>query len=311
MIKQIKANLYRLRVHLPANPLKYINCYLIKGPERFLLIDTGMNRKECLEEINGDLRGLRVDLNNTDFFITHFHEDHIGLVSKLATGNSRIYFNRIETGSVRGQDFWKVIRAASLAAGFPEEEINRFFEEHLIPHYGPEVVFSLCCDGDNISVGDYTLTCIATPGHSRGHMCLYDANKKELFSGDHLLRDITPNISALDISNDENPLRHYFESLDRIYALDVDMVLPGHGRLFNDYRQRIREIKRHHQMRLDEVVSISKDEPSLTPYEIASRMTWDINGKWPDFSVSQKWFATGEALSHLIFLRNRGIIDNC
>ncbi|MBW1706220.1 MAG: MBL fold metallo-hydrolase [Deltaproteobacteria bacterium] len=311
MIDQVETNLYKLELPLPENPLRSINCYLIKGPERFLLIDTGMNREECLKEIDGDLKRLSVDLNNTDFFITHLHADHIGLISKLAAGNSRIYFNRIEAGRVKGEDFWKVVQPASLANGFPEHEIKHFLEEHPSRRYGPQadIVFSLCSDGGNITVGDYSLSCTETPGHSPGHMCLYDANKKILFSGDHLLGDITPNISALGILNDEDPLRDYFKSLERIYALDVDMVLPGHGGLFNDHRQRVREIKKHHQMRLDEVVSILKDRRSLTPYETASRMTWDINGKWPDFPVTQKWFATGEALSHLIFLRNKGVVN--
>lgn len=101
----------------------------------------------------------------------------------------------------------------------------------------------------------------------------------------------------------------YFRSLDRIYPLDIDVVLPGHGGLFNDHRQRIREIKGHHKIRLDEIISILDDQRSLTSYETASRMTWDINGKWPDFPVAQKWFATSEALAHLIFLRDTGIVN--
>ena len=311
MIDQIETNLYKLELPLPENPLRSINCYLIKGHERFLLIDTGMNRKECLEEIHGDLSKLSVDLNNTDFFITHLHADHIGLVSKLATGNSRIYFNKIEAGHVKRQGFWKLAYPASLANGFPENEMNRFLEGHPSRRYGPraDIVFFLRSDGDDIKIGDYSLTCIETPGHSPGHMCLYDANKKILFSGDHLLGDITPNISALGILNDENPLMDYFRSLGRIYPLDINVVLPGHGGMFNDHRKRIKEIKRRHQIRLDEVASIFKDYRSLTAYETASRMPWDINGKWPDFPVAQKWFATGEALAHLIFMRNRGMVN--
>jgi len=311
MIDQIETNLYKIELPLPENPLRSVNCYLIKGAERFLLIDTGMNRKECLEEIDTDLKRLSVDLNTTDIFITHLHTDHIGLTSKLATGNSKIYFNKAEAGHVKTQDFWKHAYAASLANGFPEGKVKVFLEEHPSHHYGPrkDIVFSLCSGGDEIKISDYSLTCIETPGHSPGHLCLYDANKKILFSGDHLLGDITPNISALGISNNKNPLMDYFRSLDKIYALDIDMVLPGHGNLFNDHQQRIREIKRHHQIRLDEVVSMLKDRRPLTPYEAASRMAWDINGKWPDYPVAQKWFATSEALAHLIFLRNKGIVN--
>lgn len=311
MIDQIETNLYRLEIPLPENPLRSINCYLIKGHKRFLLIDTGMNRKECLEEMCRDLNRLRVDLNHTDFFITHLHADHIGLVSTLATGNSRIYFNSVEAGHVKRLGFWKLVRPASLENGFPEDEISRFLEEHPSHRYGPraDIVFSLRSDGDEIKIGDYLLTCVETPGHSPGHMCLFDASKKILFSGDHLLGDITPNISALVILNNEDPLGNYFKSLDRIYPLDIDVVLPGHGNLFNNHRQRIKEIKRHHQIRLDEIISILENSRPFTAYETASRMTWDIHGKWANFPVAQKWFATGEALSHLIFLKNKGMVN--
>ena len=50
MVQKIESNLYKLEIPLPANPLKSVNCYLIKGPDRNLLVDTGMNRDECLEE---------------------------------------------------------------------------------------------------------------------------------------------------------------------------------------------------------------------------------------------------------------------
>ena len=124
MIEQIEDNLYKLEIPLPEIHLRAINCYLIKGHKRFLLIDTGMNRKECLDEIRGDLNQLSVDLNHTDFFITHLHSDHIGLVSKLTTDNSRIYFNKIEAKHVKKMDFWKNIRPDSLSNGFPENEIS-------------------------------------------------------------------------------------------------------------------------------------------------------------------------------------------
>ncbi|RLB31709.1 MAG: hypothetical protein DRH11_12905 [Deltaproteobacteria bacterium] len=93
LIDQVHTNLFKLELPLPENPLRSVNCYLVKGTGRFLLIDTGMNRKECLEEVHGDLRKLRVDVEKTDFFITHLHADHIGLVSKLAGDSGKLRYN--------------------------------------------------------------------------------------------------------------------------------------------------------------------------------------------------------------------------
>jgi len=94
MSQEILPNLYRIEVPLPGNPLKALNSYVIKTQERGLIIDTGMNREECMEAMNFALKELDVDLGKTDFFITHMHADHLGLVPALATDTSTIYLNQ-------------------------------------------------------------------------------------------------------------------------------------------------------------------------------------------------------------------------
>src|SRR5512137_1111777 len=93
MIDEVWPQIFRTEIPLPANPLRAINSYLIKGKDRFLMIDTGMNRPECLEAMNASLKELRADLEKTDFFVTHLHADHLGLISELARPSSRVYFN--------------------------------------------------------------------------------------------------------------------------------------------------------------------------------------------------------------------------
>ena len=96
MVEQILPDLYRIEIPLPKSPLKSLNSYLIKGQGRFLIIDTGMNREECMHPMLLSLEKLDVDLKNTDFFITHMHVDHLGLVGNMATKESKIYFNEVE-----------------------------------------------------------------------------------------------------------------------------------------------------------------------------------------------------------------------
>jgi glyoxylase-like metal-dependent hydrolase (beta-lactamase superfamily II) len=81
----ILPNLYKMEIPLPKNPLKALNAYAIKGPERNLIIDTGWNQQECMDAMQANVRELDIDLKKTDFFITHFHTDHLGLVSNLVT----------------------------------------------------------------------------------------------------------------------------------------------------------------------------------------------------------------------------------
>ena len=309
MIEEILPDLFRIKIPLPKNPLKYLNSYVIKGSERNMIIDTGLNRKECLEAMLDGLRELKVDLKKTDLFITHLHADHFGLVSKLVTNGSKTYFNRPDTEIIEAWGGWEPMIEYAGLMGFPRNELRNALESH--PGYRfrsdwvPEL--SILGDDDTVEVGGYLFKCVETPGHTRGHTCLYEASEKIFVAGDHILNDITPNIQCW--SDQENPLKDYLASLDKVHGLDVDLVLPGHRRLFRNYRERIGELKRHHSQRVEEVLKILKRGPK-NGFQVASEMTWDISyDSWDQFPLAQKWFATGEAISHLRYLEEKGSVS--
>jgi glyoxylase-like metal-dependent hydrolase (beta-lactamase superfamily II) len=161
-------------------------------------------------------------------------------------------------------------------------------------------------DGDEIVAADYCFQCVSTPGHSLGHTCLYEPDKKILVAGDHILIDITPNIQCW--TDEQNPLQDYLASLDKVNDMEIDLVLPGHRRIITDHRKRIAELKEHHKTRLEEVLSILADHPQ-TAFEVASQMTWELDAdSWDDFPRAQKWFATGEAIAHLRYLQRKDLI---
>ena len=304
MPEEIFPGLYRLKIPLPESPLKFLNSYIIKGPDKNLLIDTGLNRKECLEAMQDGLAKLNVDLKRTDIFITHLHADHFGLVSKLADKSRQVYFSRPEKELIESFEGFDAMIVYAEHNGFPKDQLQAAMDKHPGNKYGskwmPEL--SLLDDRDEIQCGDYHFQCVTTPGHTMGHTCLYEADKKFLIAGDHILGDITPNIQCW--KDTQNPLKHYLISLDKVSALEVDLVLPGHRRLIKDHQARIRELKEHHRNRLNEVLNILKAGP-LNAFQVASKMTWDLKCEsWDQFPVAQKWFATGEAISHLKYLGN-------
>jgi glyoxylase-like metal-dependent hydrolase (beta-lactamase superfamily II) len=306
MSQEITPGLFRLEIPLPESPLKYLNAYLIKGPQRNLLIDTGLNRSECLEAMLTGLRQLAVALERTDIFITHLHADHFGLVLKLATPDSRILFSRPEREIIENWEGFEPMIAYAARNGFPEAELRHALAKHPANRFGSDWVpdMSLLDDGDVVECGDYRFQCVTTPGHTMGHTCLYEASRQLLVAGDHILDDITPNIQCW--SDEQNPLRHYLASLDKTDRLAVRLALPGHRRLIHDHRARIAQLKAHHFHRLDEIRRVLRDG-GLSAYQTASRMQWDIEcDSWEQFPVTQKWFATGEALAHLRFLEEAG-----
>lgn len=306
MCKEILPNLFRIKIPLPESPLKYLNSYVIRDSDKSLIIDTGLNRKECLEAMMTGLRKIGVDLEKSDIFITHLHADHFGLVTKLATDTSNIYFSRPEKELMESwEGFEAMIRYAG-NNGFPENELRSALDKHPGAKYGSDWIpeMKVLDDGDEIHTGDYRFTCVATPGHTMGHICLYEPSKKILVSGDHILIDITPNIQCW--SDTQNPLKHYLASLDKVTHLQVDLTLPGHRRLIENHNIRIAELKQHHSRRLNEVLTILAGVP-MNAFQVASRMTWDIKAEsWDQFPVAQRWFATGEAISHLRYLEQDG-----
>jgi glyoxylase-like metal-dependent hydrolase (beta-lactamase superfamily II) len=304
MSDEVFPDVHRIEIPLPRNPLKAINSYVVRGGDRFLVVDTGMNRPECLDVMRQSLKGLCVDLGRTDIFITHGHSDHIGLVAALETAGSHVFVNPIEATHVLDPDLWNGLAAAAHTHGFPEPETaidthpGRMYLFTGRPH------FTRLQEGDTIAIGKYTFRCVATPGHTPGHLCLYEADAKILFSGDHILDTITPNISGWGCDGD--PLGEYLESLDKIAAYDIRLILPGHRNVIWDHHRRIAELKEHHRHRIGEVMGILESE-GQTAYQTASQMTWDIDcSRWEDFPVPQKWFATGEALAHLLYLERAG-----
>lgn len=309
MIEEVLADFFRVEIPLPGSPLKYLNSYLIRSPERNLIIDTGLNRKECLQAMEGALAELKMDLARTDFFITHLHADHFGLVGKIVAKESRTYFNRPDTEIIESWDGWGEMVAYAGLNGFPQEELDAALKSH--PGYKfssawvPEL--SILKEGDEIVVGNYRFRCVETPGHTAGHICLYEEKTKVLVAGDHLLIDITPNIQCW--SDEENPLDNYIRSLEKVYNLDVALVLPGHRRTFTNYRQRIEELKEHHKNRTAEVLFLLAEGPK-SAFEVASRMTWDLAcDSWQQFPLAQKWFATGEAIAHLRYVEELGLVS--
>jgi len=308
MIEEIQPSLFRVEVPLPNSPLKFLNSYVVRSSARNLIIDTGLNRKECLDAMQEGLKQLDIDLAKTDFFITHLHADHFGLLSKLVTDTSQVFFNRPETELIEASGWWERMVAYAAKNGFPENELRAAIRSHPGREFGSEWVpeISILKDGDEIIAGSYRFKCVSTPGHSLGHTCLYEPDKKILVAGDHILIDITPNIQCW--SDDHNPLQNYLASLDKVNDMEIDLVLPGHRRLIRDHKTRIAELKDHHERRLREVLSLLGDDPR-TAYQVASRMTWDLDcASWEEFPKAQKWFATGEAIAHLRYLERKGAI---
>lgn len=312
MVRLVLPNIYKIEIPLPNNPLKAINCFVVKGEKRNLVIDTGMNRTECYEAIMAGFEQIDVNLAETDFFVTHYHIDHCGLVSSLLKPECKVYTSKSDgeiinrTSGPAHEETLILLQNYAAAHGFPPLLLNEAIYNHPGHLYKPEhqIEITPVKEGDIIKAGGYNFQCLFTPGHTNGHVCLYEKERKILFSGDHVLGHITPNVSQF--SDDDNVLTKYLSSLDKVAGLEVDIVLPAHHGGFTNCQERIRQLKEHHFVRIEEVFNIVRGNTLINAYEAAARMTWEMKGKWVDFKVQQKWFACGEAIAHLEYLHGQG-----
>lgn len=300
MIKKVYENIYMFELALPNNPLKAINIYVIKDGHRGLVIDTGFNMKECREGLLNAFEEMKLDISNLDLFITHHHADHSGLADMFQEAGSKVYAGEIDgrlVNDLTDSKYWTKFEEQKIVLDLVRD--NVVFEEHPAYEYCTKDIidFDYVSEGRGIQVGEYFFEVIDIPGHTPGHVGLYERKHKLFFGGDHILDKITPNIAFWGF--EENILGTYLNSLAKIYEYEIDYLFPSHRNVIRDHHRRINELMGHHKERLNEIVKILEGR-EFTARDVAAQMSWRIRAKsWEDFPIPQKWFAAGEAMSHL------------
>jgi glyoxylase-like metal-dependent hydrolase (beta-lactamase superfamily II) len=163
--------------------------------------------------------------------------------------------------------------------------------------------FLLLDDGDTLRAGGRAWQVHVTPGHSVGHVSLYDPETRVLISGDHLLACITPNpVLEPDADSPDGRRRslvEYLASLERFIRIDPLLVLPGHGPRFQDVPTLTESMRHHHDSRADEILEIIVRLGDVTPYELSGELFPHIK----DFSIM---LGVSEVVGHLDLLEDDG-----
>jgi len=309
---EIVSGIHQIKVPFPKDLSGYTNVYVLEGDEGNILIDAGWDAPESLWALREGLKADRLKLQDIKkIVITHIHPDHYGLASKVKQlSGARVAMHRIEAEFInpRYKDFEvllketeKVLRRNGVPqAELPELKDASLWMNHFVTPDLPEVLLD---DGDNISNGSFEIRVIETPGHSPAHICLYEARRKVLFSGDHILYDITPHIGFNPQSGD-NPLGDYISSLKKLERLEVNFVLPGHGPVFNSLRLKVADILYHHEQRKRHIIR-AMNEGLKTAYQIAEDIPWMPKQGGTAFHDLAPWdrrLAVMETIAHLKLL---------
>jgi hydroxyacylglutathione hydrolase len=283
------------------------NCVYVILSDPVTLIDSGVATERGSDALVRGLAAHGLSLAQLGrVILTHKHIDHIGNAWRVQRASgAEILIHESEQPSISDVDpdsqrFSELVRQRLGEWSVPDEVRPRPAAAAGITWDIEPAVPTGLADGQRIELeqGSGILEVIHTPGHTYGSICLKYG--RTLFSGDHVLPEISPNIGGGDMRR-RGLLTEFLGSLRRISNLSdaVDQVLPGHGAPFTDLGGRCAQLLEHHRDRLDRVEAIVRTGGPQNVWDIACRLF----GELQDFHVV---LGCAEAEAHLECLVDEG-----
>jgi glyoxylase-like metal-dependent hydrolase (beta-lactamase superfamily II) len=308
-------------IHCLAIPTPFavgrVNAYLIED-EPLTLIDSGPNSAKALDELEQALAARGHAIEDIELLVvTHQHIDHFGLAAILARRSGA------QVAALEGLD--RRLGSFREDTDFEDRFAARIMLRHGVP---TDVVTALravsasfrawgctvevtrtLADGEELALRDRTLRVLHRPGHSPSDTVFWDERRSLLIAGDHLLAHISSNpllARPLEAQGDyEGPrpqaLVTYLASLERTKAMELELVLGGHGAPVGDHAALIDERMHLHERRAERIFKLIAAQPR-TAYEMASEM-------WGNVAVTQAYLTISEVLGHVDLLLNAGRVE--
>lgn len=286
-------------------PLRWVNSYIIRGRAGLTVMDPGLHTVESERVWEDTFAQYGFDFSDVEqIVLTHHHPDHYGMAGwfQERTGGAPVWIS--EVGYEQAQRLWGEGQplSAEIAALFIRHGMDKArVEQELIPHMNgfvewvtPVPRVSFIPLNESFRLGDNLFKPIVTPGHAAGHICFYDESSKVMFCGDHVLPQISPNVSYIP-GVDENPLLSFLTSLEEINRYEVIMAYPGHREPFESFNSRVLELIAHHEDRLVKMLTC------LEVPKPAFQLCLEFFGA--RLPIHQLRFAMAETLAHVIYLQ--------
>ncbi|MGA8365294.1 MAG: MBL fold metallo-hydrolase [Solirubrobacteraceae bacterium] len=308
------AGIHRLAIPTPFQ-VGRVNAYLIEDSP-LTLIDSGPNSERSLQELERGLAARGHAVEDIELLvITHQHVDHFGLAATLARRSGA------EVAAIAG--LAPYLREFDTATELDDRFAQRVMLRHGIP---ADVITALRAvsasfrtwgaaveitrpvhDGEELRLRDRTLRVLYRPGHSPSDTVFVDDRPEVgqgtiMFAADHLLANISSNpllARPLDAGPDftgprPRALIDYIASLERTRAMELSLVLPGHGPPIADHSSLIDSRLHMHRRRAERIHGLIVARP-LTAHEIAVEL-------WGNVAVTQAYLTLSEVLGHVDLL---------
>ena len=306
--------------------------YALPTSDGIIMIDSGPDYDGAWEVMAGQLDAANLDIRDVRYVaITHAHIDHCGLAFRWQAEGVTVVASELETQSfLHGRNIigyqTQYVFEHMRRVGVPEQRIAGFIEsrERMRQAYRsgdntgggvrrerwPGLIRGTpfradreLSDGDEIRLGDRRVVLVSAPGHTPGNCVFHEPDTGVLFSGDQIIPGLNSNPGwHFDISVEPperfRSLPAFAESLDRVEALNVHHLYPGHREPSAEVAEEIERVRRHHRKRQGQLREMLSDG-AQTPYELLTGMF----SRLPDRRL---WQAMAEVTGHIDALVVRG-----
>jgi glyoxylase-like metal-dependent hydrolase (beta-lactamase superfamily II) len=313
---EVAEGVFRLELPLGIQHIPSMNAYLLVDPDGDTLIDCGIfagaPRGAGEAEDGTGALGTALAQCGRSFgtlgrvIVTHAHIDHYGIAGEVVRRSGAELWMHAQTDLDRAKYAHPgraVDRRTAMLAdhGLYGETLSGASAGlrdwiPVMPSIGQPT--EKVRGGETFSAGGRSWEILHTPGHSPGHICIWSAGDRLLFSGDHLLKPMSPPVT-FERGFERDPMGSYLESLRLVEQITPGLVLPGHGATFPDGAARAAEIARGKQRRLDWVLRAVRSADRT-----ATELAGDLYPR--QLTGAQLHFVLAEILAYLAYLEVRG-----
>lgn len=279
---------WRLRLPLPWPGVPHGNAWAVASDGGIVLFDTGIGGRDRLRQFDLALAQTGHGLEDIRLLVcTHSHIDHYGLAAPITEAAGCELWMHPAWEHVRiladdpGAALAKRLEVAR-QSGVPAAALERYREAreddddpgiNAIREPDRDLVPGVEVETD---LGKWQV--YETPGHAPSHVVLHQPERKLMISGDHLLGRT---VLFFDHGHTPDPIGEFLGSLDEVEPLEVDLILPGHGRPFRDADAKIAENRRQVSELLDKVRSFLAGGEKKTAFEIVGDLVGPDNVNSP------------------------------
>ncbi|MDF9408064.1 MBL fold metallo-hydrolase [Pelotomaculum isophthalicicum JI] len=299
--------IYKIPVHTPY-PVGPVNAYLVKN-QPYTLVDPGPETAEAKQSLAEGLASLGVDIKDISrVVLTHSHTDHSGLARWLSEiAGAQIYVHRFEVRKLTlDYDFYQERLSFFQEAGMPTEALKEILNDNdaVGKPVLPDTGVTILSGGETLKFEGGALLTLHMPGHSDGHICLYDQDGMCLLAGDFILKHISPNPNMEpdpgNFTKRLPTLKQYLGGLDLLENLKPRLILPGHGKNIENGLESVKKAREHHKERLNLMTSVLENN-SHSVYQL-------MRFYYPQISGFEIYLGISEVFAHVDYLLAEGRI---